>query len=45
MVEKLERPKLPSPVTVGGNGKIVVKISGRLAQVATQANVKVERIE
>ena len=45
MVEKLERPKLPSPVKSGGGGKIVVKVSGRLKQISTDPNVRVERIE
>lgn len=45
MVEKIERPKLPPPVKVGGGGKIVVKVSGRIKQTSTNPNVKIERIE
>lgn len=45
MADKIERPKLPPPVKVGGGGKIVVKVSGRLKQISTDPKVKVERIE
>ena len=45
MVEKIKRPKLPPPIQVGGDGKIVVKVSGRLKQISTLSNVKIERID
>ncbi|KKN15904.1 hypothetical protein LCGC14_0981270 [marine sediment metagenome] len=43
MVEKIERPKLPPPVKIGG--KIVVKVSGRLKQTSTDPRVVVERVD
>lgn len=45
MVEKLPRPKLPPPVKVGGGGKIVIKVSGRLTQKAQGDNAVIERID
>lgn len=47
MVEKLKRPKLPSPVKVsgGGEGKIIVKVSGRSKVVSGNPDTIVERIE
>jgi len=45
MVEKIKRPNLPPPVEVGGGGKIVVKVSGKLKQISADPKVKVERID
>lgn len=45
MAEKIERPKLPSPVKVGGGGKIVVKVSGRLKVTSPDPLVVIERKE
>lgn len=47
MVEKLKRPKLPSPVKISGpgEGKIIVKVSGRSKVVSGDSNTIVERIE
>ena len=45
MVEKFKRPKLPPPIQVGGDGKIVVKVSGRLQQRSTDEKVIIERID
>lgn len=44
MTEKLERPKLPSPVKVLGGKSIVIKVSGRIRYVATEPNVEIKRI-
>lgn len=45
VVAMLERPNLPPPVTVGGGGKIIVKVSGRLRQMSALDNVVIERID
>jgi len=45
VAEKIERPKLPSPVNVGGGGQIVVKVSGKLRQISTDPKIKVVRID
>ena len=47
MADKIERPKLPSPVKIGGGGagKIIVKVSGRNKVVAGKADIVIERIE
>ena len=43
MAEKIERPKLPPPVKIGGGGKIVVKVSGRMKITSSDSRVVIER--
>ena len=46
MVEKMERPKLPSPVKVAsGQGQIIINVSGKIKQTSINPNVKIERID